>query len=91
MSCGLSIVTFSEWKTEERRQKCERVDGIEAEAEVGNVGHCCYYHLGGAVGFVYMIYADVSSDKRLPGGGRRPPTNLIHHQIIVAFISIAAL
>lgn len=41
-------------------------------------------------GSVYMIYADVSSDERA-AGGRRPPTNLIHHQIIVALISIAAL
>lgn len=35
------------------------------------MGHCCYYHLGGAVGFVYVIYADVSSDERPPGAGSR--------------------
>lgn len=69
-SYGLSIVTFSErtLQTEERRRNCGHVDVTEAEAEVGNVGHCCYYHLGGAVGFVYVIYADVSSDERPPGG-----------------------
>lgn len=53
---------------EERRRNCDRADTRESEAEVANVGHCCYYHLGDAVGFVYMIYADVSSDERPPGG-----------------------
>lgn len=87
MACPLSPFQS---ETEERRDNCDRVDVTEAEAEAGSVGHCCYYHLGDDVSFVYMIYADVSSDKR-PPGGRQLPTNLIHHQVIVTLICIAAL